>query len=77
MNAARNPDGDVPHWRRLAFEAKSAVKRRLASAGTPVDPPPKPYLVVPILGQSNASGWEGVSTATGWTAHTHGCTNTP
>lgn len=56
MNAARNPDGDVPHWRRLTFEAKTAVKRRLASAGTPVDPPPKPYLVVPILGQSNAFG---------------------
>jgi len=38
------------------MEAKSAVKRRLASAGTPVDPPDAPYLVVPVLGQSNAVG---------------------
>lgn len=56
MNAARNPDGDVTWWRRFAFEAKSEVKRRLASRGTPVDAPPSPYLVVPILGQSNAFG---------------------
>lgn len=38
------------------MEAKSAVKRRLAPAGAPVDPPDAPYLVVPVLGQSNAVG---------------------
>ena len=32
------------------------VKRRLAPAGTPVDPPHAPYLIVPVLGQSNAVG---------------------
>jgi hypothetical protein len=37
-------------------EAKGAVKRRLAPAGTPVDPPDAPYLIVPVLGQSNAVG---------------------
>ncbi|MDT5015008.1 MAG: hypothetical protein QOD39_1168 [Mycobacterium sp.] len=36
--------------------AKAKVKRRLAPAGTPVDPPDAPYLVVPVLGQSNAVG---------------------
>lgn len=56
MTALRNYDGDVATWRRLAFEAKSAVKRRVARRGVPVDPPPLPYLVVPILGQSNAFG---------------------
>jgi len=38
------------------MEAKSAVKRRLAPAGIPVDPPQAPYLIVPVLGQSNAVG---------------------
>lgn len=52
----RNPDGDVALWRRLAFEAKSELKRRIAPRGTPVVPPDAPYLVVPILGQSNAFG---------------------
>ena len=56
MSARRNPDGDSPLWRRALVEAKSAVKRRLAPAGTPVDPPATPYLIVPILGQSNAVG---------------------
>ncbi len=56
MTAIRNPDGDAPRWRQLAFGAKSAVKRRLAPRGTAVDPPDSPYLVVPILGQSNAFG---------------------
>lgn len=56
MSARRNPDGDAPMWRRLAFEAKTAVKRRIASPGTRVDAPGSPYLVVPILGQSNAFG---------------------
>ena len=32
------------------------VKRRLAPAGTPVAPPEAPYLIVPVLGQSNAVG---------------------
>src|SRR5690242_21941563 len=38
------------------MEAKSAVKRRRAPAATPVDPPRTPYLIVPVLGQSNAVG---------------------
>lgn len=52
----RNPDGDSPLWRRLLIEAKCTVKRRIAKPGVPVDPPAEPYLVVPILGQSNAFG---------------------
>jgi hypothetical protein len=56
MSARRNPDGDSPLWRRLLVEAKCVVKRRLASRGVPVEPPDSPYLVVPILGQSNAFG---------------------
>ena len=56
MSAPRNPDGDSPLWRRAVLEAKSAVKRRLAPAGTPVDQPDDPYLIVPVLGQSNAVG---------------------
>lgn len=56
MRARRNPDGDVALWRLLAFEAKSAVKRRLVKRGTPVEPPAEGYLVVPVLGQSNAYG---------------------
>ena len=56
MSARRNPDGDSPLWRRAVMEAKSAVKRRLAPAGTPVEPPDDPYLIVPVLGQSNAVG---------------------
>jgi len=43
-------------WRRALTEAKSVVKRRLAPAGSPVDPPKTPYLIVPVLGQSNAVG---------------------
>ncbi|OBF30422.1 hypothetical protein A5724_24115 [Mycobacterium sp. ACS1612] len=43
-------------WRRTLIEAKSAVKRRLAPAGISVDPPQAPYLIVPVLGQSNAVG---------------------
>lgn len=56
MRTPRNPDGDAPLWKRLAFEAKCSVKRRIAPKGVPVDPPNEPYLVVPILGQSNAYG---------------------
>jgi hypothetical protein len=56
MIARRNPDGDSPVWRRLLIEAKCVVKRRIAKAGIPVQPPKLPYLVVPILGQSNAFG---------------------
>lgn len=52
----RNPHGDSPRWRRALSEAKSVVMRRIAPAGVPVDPPPQPYLVVPVLGQSNAQG---------------------
>jgi hypothetical protein len=56
MIARRNPDGDSPVWRRLLIEAKCVVKRRIAKPGIPVDAPELPYLVVPILGQSNAFG---------------------
>jgi hypothetical protein len=54
--ARRNPDGDYPLWKRLLVEAKCAVKRRIAAPGLPVQPPARPYLIVPILGQSNAYG---------------------
>lgn len=56
MSARRNPDGDSPLWRRALTEVKSAVKRRRAPAAIPVDPPQIPYLIVPVLGQSNAVG---------------------
>jgi hypothetical protein len=56
MSARRNPDGDSPLWTRLLIEAKCMVKRRIAKPGVPVDEPELPYLVVPILGQSNAFG---------------------
>ncbi len=54
------------------------VKRKLASPGTPVDPPASPYLVVPILGQSNAFGM-GIGLDPGGLdrAHPPGFTNTP
>ncbi|MCT7660900.1 sialate O-acetylesterase [Mycobacterium deserti] len=52
----RNPDGDGPLWRQALIEAKCVVKRRIAPKGTPVDAPERPYLVVPVLGQSNAFG---------------------
>src|ERR1700712_4993913 len=55
-SAPRDPDGDSPFLSQVVVEAKCFVKRRLASAGTPVNPPDSPYLVVPILGQSNAQG---------------------
>ncbi|MCV7283148.1 sialate O-acetylesterase [Mycolicibacterium flavescens] len=56
MSARRNPDGDSALWRQLVVEAKCVVKRLIAPRGTPVDPPASPYLVVPVLGQSNAFG---------------------
>lgn len=56
MSAPRNPDGDSPLHLQLLVEAKCVVKRLLAPRGVPVDPPETPYLVVPILGQSNAFG---------------------
>lgn len=56
MRPPRNPDGDAPLWKRAAFELKCFLKRRLAAKGIPVTPPSQPYLVVPILGQSNAFG---------------------
>lgn len=56
MPNRRNPDGDVPLWKRAARELKSAVKRLLAPKGISVTPPDEPYLIVPILGQSNAFG---------------------
>ncbi len=56
MRTPRNPDGDAPLWRRAGMEVKSFVRRRLAGKGVAVTPPDRPYLVVPILGQSNAFG---------------------
>jgi Carbohydrate esterase, sialic acid-specific acetylesterase len=56
MNARRNPDGDSPLWRQLLIESKCVIERNLAPRGMPVAPPNSPYLVVPILGQSNAFG---------------------
>ncbi|HET6733668.1 sialate O-acetylesterase [Mycobacterium sp.] len=56
MTALRNPDGDYPLLRRLLIEGWCVVKRRLAKPGTPVTVPELPYLIVPILGQSNAYG---------------------
>ncbi|MGV0850939.1 sialate O-acetylesterase [Mycolicibacterium phlei] len=56
MSAPRNPDGDSPRYLQLLVEAKCVVKRLLAPRGVPVDPPDSPYLVVPVLGQSNAFG---------------------
>jgi hypothetical protein len=41
---------------RLLVEAKCVVKRRIAKPGIPVQRPAQPYLIVPILGQSNAYG---------------------
>ncbi|HJT94547.1 MAG TPA: sialate O-acetylesterase [Mycobacterium sp.] len=56
MTALRNPDGDYPLLRRLLIEAWCVAKRRLAKPGIPVPAPELPYLIVPILGQSNAYG---------------------
>ncbi|WP_395311632.1 sialate O-acetylesterase [Mycobacterium sp. AMU20-3851] len=56
MRTPRNHDGDAPLWRRAGSELKSSVRRRLAAKGVPVSPPDRPYLMVPILGQSNAFG---------------------
>lgn len=56
MPARRNPDGDYPLWRQWAGRAAHALQRRRAPRGEPVDPPEQPYLVLPILGQSNAFG---------------------
>lgn len=56
MRTPRNPDGDAPLWKRLGFELKCTLKRRLAPRGIPVSAPEHPYLIVPILGQSNAFG---------------------
>lgn len=56
MREPRNPDGDAPLWKRLAFELKCSIKRLIAGKGVPVSPPEQPYLIVPILGQSNAFG---------------------
>jgi hypothetical protein len=56
MTALRNPDGDYPLLRRVLIEGWCVAKRRLAKPGTPVAAPELPYLIVPILGQSNAYG---------------------
>jgi hypothetical protein len=54
--APRDPDGDYPLSKRLLVQAKCVVKRRIAKPGISVPPPDEPYLIVPILGQSNAYG---------------------
>src|SRR5581483_2187789 len=56
MTARRDPDGDSPLWRRLLVEANCMRKRMLAPRCEQVSPPEHPYLVVPVLGQSNAVG---------------------
>ena len=56
MSVPRNPDGDAQLWKVLLMEAKCAVKRLITPAGIPAASPSSPYLVVPILGQSNAQG---------------------
>ena len=56
MAARRNPDGDSPLCRQWLNRASCAVRRKLAPRGEPVAPPEQPYLVVPVLGQSNAFG---------------------
>ncbi|MGH3581885.1 MAG: sialate O-acetylesterase [Mycobacterium sp.] len=56
MRTHRNPDGDFGPWQRAIFELKRFVSLRIAPKGTPVTPPDAPYLIVPILGQSNAHG---------------------
>lgn len=52
----RNPDGDSPIHQQLLIEAKCIVKRLIAPRGTAVGEPERPYLILPILGQSNAFG---------------------
>lgn len=54
--APRNPDGDAGPVGQLWIEVKRLIKRTMAPTGTPVAPPERPYLIVPILGQSNAFG---------------------
>jgi len=56
MPVRRNPDGDSPLWRQWLNRVSCAARRRLAPRGQPVAPPEQPYLVVPVLGQSNAFG---------------------
>lgn len=56
MSVPRNPDGDAELWKQLVMEAKCVVKRAIAPAGMAVSAPSLPYLVVPVLGQSNAQG---------------------
>ncbi len=46
---------DDPAWRQLLTRGKDAIKRR-RGRGIPVAVPDEPYLVVPVLGQSNAHG---------------------
>lgn len=54
--ATRNPDGDASPAGQLLIEAKRLVRRTMAPRGVAVSAPPQPYLIVPILGQSNAFG---------------------
>lgn len=49
-------DGDWPLWRRLLTETKCVVLRMLAPKGIDVTAPERGYLIVPVLGQSNAFG---------------------
>jgi hypothetical protein len=56
MPARRNSDGDSPRWRQFVSRAFCVVRRRRAPRGQPVAAPSHPYLVVAVLGQSNAFG---------------------
>jgi len=47
--------GSFPLKLQLLMRAKTVVKKAIAT-GVPAQPVDEPYLVVPILGQSNASG---------------------
>src|SRR4030088_78859 len=55
MSASRNADGDYPLSMRTLVQALGVWKRRIAKRGIAVAAPEQPYLIVPILGQSNPS----------------------
>lgn len=56
QRAPRNPDGDAGALGQWWIEVKRLIRRAMAPAGIAVPPPQRPYLIVPILGQSNAYG---------------------
>lgn len=52
----RDPDGDAGPVGQLWIEVKRQIRRAMAPSGVSVPAPQRPYLIVPILGQSNAYG---------------------